>query len=157
MGPANAIELLTQQRKSPWRSKSTPPGPWGLHSTGALMVTHQNHEYKTLSRREPLHAKISTKPQGECSHSPQGSGATVEYHKKGYPKQEPRISLKPRKYQSQRTITGSQPILRLTRSPRRNDSPPPRGPLTEALLCRGPAPQGLGQVTNSLIRPRPRE
>ena len=39
--------------------------------------------------------------------------------------------LKPRKYQSQRTITGSRPILRLAQSPRRDYSPPRRGPLVQ--------------------------
>ena len=57
-------------------------------------------------------SQVSTKPQGECSHSPRGSGATVGYHKKGYPKQELKRLLRPYKYQSRRTTTGPQPILR---------------------------------------------
>ena len=157
MGPANVIKFLAQREQSPWRGKSNPPGPRGLHPAGALARTHWNHENKTQSRREPLQDIISTKPQGECSHSPRGSGATVGYHKKGHPKQEPKRLPKPCKYQSQRTTTRSRPILRLARSPRRNDSLPRRGPLAEALSCQGPAPQGLGRVTDSLIRPRPRE
>ena len=61
---------------------------------------------------------------------------------------------------------GSRLILRFAQGPRRKglgrkaNSPPYRGPLAEALSPglsrRGPAPLGLGQVTDSPIRPRPR-
>ena len=111
---------------------------------GALACTHRNHEYKTQSRQELQQAKISTKSQGEGSHSPQGSGATVGYHKKGHPKQEPKRLPKPCKYQSQRTTTRSRLILRFARGPRRKglgrkaNSPPRRGPLAEALSPEAP-------------------
>jgi len=78
-------------------------------------------------------SQVSTNPQGECSHSPRGSGATVGYHKKGYPKQEPKRLLRPYKYQSRRTTTGPRPILRFA-PPR----PSRRGPLAEADSRRGP-------------------
>ena len=83
-------------------------------------------------------SQVSTKPQGECLHSPRGSGATVGYHKKGYPKQEPKRLLRPCQYQSQRTTMRSRLILRFARGPcnkglgRKANSPPCRGPLAEA-------------------------
>ena len=43
----------------------------------------------------------------------------VGYHKKGYPKQEPKILLKPYKNQSQRRTTRSRQILRFARGLRR--------------------------------------
>ena len=52
MGSANAIKPLSRCKKSPWRNKSTPPGPRGLHPVGALKPTHQGLEYETPSRQE---------------------------------------------------------------------------------------------------------
>ena len=54
-------------------------------------------------------SQVSSKPQEERSHSPRGSGATVGYHKKGSPKQEPKKSLRPCKNRSQETTTGKPP------------------------------------------------
>ena len=76
-------------------------------------------KYKTQSQQKLPQAEASSKPQGEYSHSPRGSGATVGYHKKGYPKQEPKILLIACKNQSQRTTTRSWPILRFVRGLRR--------------------------------------
>ena len=62
----------------------------------------------------------------------------VGYHKKGYPKQEPKLLLKPCKNQSQRTTTRYRPnsSIRPRLAPRpqmKGQSPPPRrGPLAEA-------------------------
>ena len=57
MGSANAIKPLVRCKKSPWRNKSTPPGPRGLHPTGALARTHRSLEYETPSRQELPRAK----------------------------------------------------------------------------------------------------
>ena len=151
-GPGKRNKLLAQQEQSPWRSKSTPPGPRRLHPVGALARTHRNHENKTQSRREPLQDRLSTKPQGECSHSPRGLGATVGYHKKGYPKQEPKKFLRPCKYRSQETTTRPRPIPRFAQGPCRKAS----NEVPSLRLARGPAPQGLGRGTDSPPRPRPR-
>ena len=94
MGTANVIKPLAQHEKSPWRSKSTPPGPRGLHPAGVLTRTHRSLEYETQIPTGAAASQVSSKPQGECSHSPRGSGATVGYHKKGYLKQEPKRLLK---------------------------------------------------------------
>ena len=104
-------------------------------------------------------SQVPSKPQGECSHSPRGSGATVGYHKKGYPKQEPKILLKPCKNQSQRTTTRSRQILRLAQGLRRGlrrkaKALRPAEALSPRPPRRGPAPQCLGWDTNSPIRPR---
>ena len=78
----------------------------------------------------------------------------VEYHKKGYPKQEPKILL-----QSQRTTTRSRQILRLAQGLRRGlrrkaKALRPAEALSPRPPRRGPAPQCLGWDTNSPIRPR---
>ena len=83
MGPANAIELLTQQRKSPWRSKFTPPGPRGLHPAGALARTHQN-----LKKQTPIPTgQVSTKPQqtlrGSARTPPEARGLLSDTIKRG--------------------------------------------------------------------------
>ena len=48
--------------------------------------------------------------------------AVVGYHKKGYPKREPKKLLSPCKYQRQETTTRPRPILRFARGPRRTAS-----------------------------------
>ena len=113
-------------------------------------------KYKTQSQwgcYEPCLVKTS----GECPHSSRGSGATVGYHKKGYPKQELKILLKPCKNQSQRTTTRSRQILRLAQGLRRGlrrkaKALRPVEALSPRPPRRGPAPQY--QDTNSPIRPR---
>ena len=97
------------------------------------------------------------------------------YHKKGYPKQEPKMLLQPCKNQSQKTTARSlqnSPIrsrpcaeasYERPKAPRPVEafSPRPsrRDLLAEALSPRpsrrGPAPKGLGRDANSLIRSRP--
>ena len=57
VGSTNAIEPLAQYEKCPWRNKSTPPGPRGLHPAGALVCTHRGLEYETPSRQELPRAK----------------------------------------------------------------------------------------------------
>jgi len=64
----------------------------------------------------------------------------VGYHKKGYPKQEPKRLLRPCKYQSQRTTTRSRLIFRFARGPAHK--PHARGQLSAS-----PRP--------SRLRPRP--
>ena len=156
MGPTNVIKFLAQQGQSPWRGKSTPSGPRGLHPAGALVRTHRNLK-KQKSRWEQLQAKSRQTLRESARTPPEARGLLSDTIKRGTLSKTQKDCLGPRKYQSQRTITGSRPILRLARSPRRNDSLPRRGPLAEALSCRGPTPQGLERVTDSLIRPRPRE
>ena len=103
--------LCSNGEKSPWRSKPTPPGPRGLHPVGALAHTHWNHQVQnTIPNRSCCEPSLD-KTSGECPHSSRGSGATVGYHKKGYPKQEPKMLLKPCKNQTAR----SQQILRFAR------------------------------------------
>ena len=86
--------LKHENEKSPWRSNSTPPGPQGLHSVGALARTHRN-----LKKQNPIPMGVvinqaSANPQGECMHSPGGSGATVGYRRTGYPERTSKGSLK---------------------------------------------------------------
>ena len=83
MGPANMIKLLTQQRRSPWRSKSTPLGPQGLHPTGALARTHQNHEYKTQSRWELLQAKYQQSLRESARTLSEARGLLLDTIKRG--------------------------------------------------------------------------
>ena len=136
MGPANAIELLTQQRKSPWRSKFTPPGPRGLHPAGALARTHRNHEYKTNPTKATEKQSLK-KTSGRVPRTPtRGSGATVGYLKKGYPKQRPKNRIN-------RTHVVSAEI------PDSPEAPSPRP------LHPRPPRRGLRGSTDSLIRPRP--
>ena len=77
---------------------------------------------------------------------------SVGYHKKGYPKQEPKILLKPCKNQTAR----SQQILRFARGlaprPQAKDQKLPTPPRPSR---RGPAPKGLGRDAKSPIRSRP--
>jgi len=86
---------------------------------------------------------------------------SVGYHKKGYPKQEPKILLSPCKNQTAR----SQQIFRFARGlaprPQAKDQklptpprPSRRGPLTEALSPR-PCPERPRTGANSPIRSRP--
>ena len=93
-------------------------------------------------------SQVSSKPQGECSHSPRGSGATVGYHKKGYPKQEPKKLLRPCKKRNQKTTAGKPAT-----SEARLDRPAHLEQISG--LDRGPTPQGLGRGTDSLAHPRP--
>ena len=82
----------------------------------------------------------------------------VGYHKKGYPKQEPKRFLRPCLYQCQRTTTRSRLILRFARGPHRKglrrkaDSSPRQGPLTEALSPEAPRikPQTKYRFSDSL-------
>ena len=77
---------------------------------------------------------------------------SVGYRKKGYPKQEPKILLRPCKNQTAR----SQQIFRFTRglapSPQAKDQKLPTPPRPSR---RGPAPKGLGRDAYSPIRSRP--
>ena len=75
-----------------------------------------------------IKSQFSSEPQGECLHSPQGSGATVGYREKGYPKRKPKNGSDPKQKLARQT--GSQ--LRSPIRPR----PPRRGRFT-----RGPSPR----------------
>ena len=86
--------LKHENKKSPWRSNSTPPGPRGLHQTGALARTHRNLKKRNLIPTGAGINQASANPQGECTHSPGGSGATVGYHRTGYPERTSKGSLK---------------------------------------------------------------
>ena len=99
----------------------------------------------------------------DCVGAPFGCLSTscigVGYHKKGYPKQEPKILLKPCKNQSQRTTTRSRQTLRLAQSLHRGLRRKAKALRpTEALSLgpprRGPASQCVGWDANSPIRPR---
>ena len=150
-------------------SKLTPLGPQGLHPAGALARTLRNHQIQNTIPTGAATTQVSSKTSGECPHSSRGSGATVGYHKKGYPKQEPKILLKPCKNQSQRTTTRSRQILRFARvlAPRPQAKgqklPAPLRPSRQGILAetlsprpshRGPTPKGLGRDANSMIRSR---
>ena len=56
-GLSKCNKPLARRKKSPWRNKSTPPGPQGLHSVGALARTHRGLEYETPSHQELLRAE----------------------------------------------------------------------------------------------------
>ena len=155
MGSTNAIKPLSRHKKSPWRNKSTPLGPQGLHPAGALARTHRGLEYEIPSRQELSRAKSRQNLRRVPSLLPR-LGATVGYRKKGYPKQEPKILLKPCKNQSRKTTARSQQILRFARglAPR----PQAKGqklPTLPRPSRRGPTPKGLGRDAHSPIRSRP--
>ena len=109
------------------------------------MRTHWNHQVQNTIPTGAVASQVSSKPQGECPHSPRGSGATVGYHKKGYPKQEPKMLLKPCKNQSQKTIATS-----LQNSPIRSR------PCAEASYERPKAPRRCPLAETLSPRPRPK-
>ena len=132
--------LKRENEKSPWRSNSTPPGPRGLHPAGALARTHRN-----LKKQNPISTgaginQASANPQGECTHSPGGSGATVGYLRTGYPKRTSKGSLKPH----QKTKLEGKPWVPHPPRP----SPPGSPPRLE------PRAGGLGVLTQSPPRAR---
>ena len=57
-------------------------------------------------------SQVSSKPQGERSRSPQGSGATVGYRKKGFPKQKPKNRLDHIKIEAKRQPPANPHLIR---------------------------------------------
>jgi hypothetical protein len=132
--------LKRKNEKSPWRCNSTPLGPRGLHPAGALARTHRN-----LKKQNPIPTGAGTNqatanPQGECTHSPRGSGATVGYRRTGYHERMSKGSLK----SHQKTKLEGKPW-----APHRpRPSPPASPPRLE------PHAEGLGVLTQSPPRTR---
>ena len=83
MGSTNAMKPLAQRKKSPWRNKSTPPGPRGLHPAGALARTHRGLEYETPSRQEPLRAESRQNLKESSYTLPEARGQLSDTIKRG--------------------------------------------------------------------------
>ena len=106
----------------------------------AALVVEREEEGHTLKVQCPVYF-ISEVLSDSKTHYPQIEKLLVGYHKKGYPKREPKKLLSPCKYQSQETTTRPRPILRFAQGPRRTASDEvPTLRLVEAPLARGPVP-----------------
>ena len=121
MGLANAIKPLSQCKKSPWRNKSTPPGPRGLHPAGALARTHRGLEYETPSRQELLRAE-SHQNHKESAHTlPEARGLLSGTTRRGPLSNNRKNRLDPVKIKAKRQLLAKlrpcprPPTLRLAR------------------------------------------
>ena len=69
--------------KSPWRSKPTPPGPRGLHPTGALARTHRNHQVQNMIPTGAVANQVSSKPQESARTAPEARGLLSDTTRRG--------------------------------------------------------------------------
>ena len=83
VGPVNVTKPSLNMRNAPRRIN---PLLQGLE--GYTQWVRSRAPTEASSTKHHAMSQVSSKPQGERSHSPQGSGASVGYHKKGSPKQE---------------------------------------------------------------------
>ena len=107
---------------------------------GALARTHRNLKIQNLIPTGAGTNQASANPQGECTHSPRGSGATVGYLRTGYPERTSKGSLK----SHQNTKLEGKPWAPHLPRPSPLGSPPHLKPRAE----------GLGVLTQSPPRAR---